>query len=433
MKQLYNKSFVIKACLMFTPILLAQQVAGEVPKPDAFYKFDETNGNVITDHSGNNRHAWWYNYNQQDPGTTVRTGWRPESGKRGGAGYFNGDHVWCENSCSSGSDLIIFKTSTTEEATCHNEIPAKNDIFRQDLNNFTISFWYKNMWNYLCEPGDPPHACIDDNSGCAWERQVLIKTGGSNTGLVLETFAGTTFPALLRLTIAGGDAEKRVVINAHYPKIYQNEWVHYAIVFEGDAENNTGKVRLYVDFELVNNGERDTPFGTIYGHDASVVFGGQAGNSVTDFNINTECWGGVYDLCGITADQVGRLRYGWLARGYVDEFAFWASKSLTKEEIKAFDDSQESTVDAPSLVGNVKTFSLVPTFASDQFKVVAPDIQTFNLTLYNSLGQIITTYHAVHSHQVLQLPSGIKPGLYLVGLNQEGMQYGVRKLFVTGN
>jgi hypothetical protein len=325
--------------------------------------------------------------------------------------------------------LIIFKTS--ELHACDDEIPANNAIFQQDMNNFTISFWYRNNWNYLCESGEPPHACYEDESGCAWERQVLFKMGGSNSGLVLETFAGTSFPALIRLTIAGGDKEQRVVINAHHPAFYENEWVHYAIVFEGDSVENTGKVRLYLDFELVNNGEKETPFGTIYGHESSVVFGAQAGGSVTDFNIDGECWGGVYELCGITADQVGRLRYGWLARGWVDDFAFWANESLTKEQLVEFDESIEVIDDTNVYRYILKSFNVIPSFATDQFRISGVDFNEFDVIIYNNLGQQIMKYRSVNNEQMMQIPSQINTGIYFVSVEKTGQKIGIQKLIIT--
>jgi hypothetical protein len=85
MKKKYNK------ILLLVPlILMVVQVIGQVPDPDVLYRFDETTGNVIADSSGNNYHAWWYNYNGENPGTADRTGWRPTDGYRKGAGYFNG-------------------------------------------------------------------------------------------------------------------------------------------------------------------------------------------------------------------------------------------------------------------------------------------------------------------------------------------------------
>jgi hypothetical protein len=430
------KKKYIRILLLVPLILMIAQVSGQVPNPDALYRFNETTGNVIADSSGNNNHAWWYNYAGLNPGATERTGWRPDEGYRGGAGYFNGDHVYCENPCSSGSDLIIFKTS--EMHSCDDEIPANNQIFKKDMNNFTVSFWYKNNWDYLCEAGAPPHRCYEDESGCAWERQVLFTMGGSNSGLVLETFAGTTFPALIRLTIAGGDKEQRVVINAHHPAFYENEWVHYAIVFEGDSVENTGKVRLYLDFELVNNGERDTPFGTIEGHGSSVVFGAQAGASVTDFNIDGECWGQVYELCGITADQVGRLRYGWLARGWIDDFAFWASESLTKEQLVEFDeglveDDDDDDDDDDTSVRNFKLqeFKVIPSHVSDHFRVSGLHISDFDVIVFNYLGQKITRYHSVNEDQQLQIASELNNGLYLIGVEKSGVILGIQKMVLS--
>jgi hypothetical protein len=415
--------------LIISLILIVIKVNGQVAAPDAFYRFDETTGNVIADSSGNGNHAWWYNYFGENPGNSERTGWRPTEGYRKGAGYFNGDHVYCENPCSSGSDMVIFKTSGLH--SCDDEIPADNTIFQQDLSNFTFSFWYRNNWNYLCESGAPPHQCYEDNSGCAWERQVLLSIGGGNTGLILETFAGTSFPALIRLTIAGGDKEQRVVINAHHPPFYENEWVHYAIVFEGDPDNNTGKVRLYLDFELVNNGERDTPFGTVYGHEHSVVFGAQTGSSVTDFNIGGECWPEVRDLCGITADQVGRLRYGWLARGWIDDFAFWADQSLTKDELVEFEESIMLIDDTSIDQVIINSFKVVPSFTTDMFRISGVVYNEFDVVIYNSLGQQVIKYHAVNSDQDLMVPSQLNSGIYLVGVEKSGTKLGIQKLVIT--
>jgi hypothetical protein len=428
MKKNYAKTIFAIPILLF----VMQVYGDDVPKPDAFYQFNETTGNAIADSSGNNNHAWWYNYNGENPGETVRTGWRPTDGFRGGAGYFNGDHVYCGNSCSSGSDLVIFKTS--EMHACDDDIPANNAIFQQNMDKFTVSFWYKNNWNYMCESGTPAHACYEDESGCAWERQVLFTMGGSSSGMVLETFAGTSFPALIRLTIAGGNKEQRVLINAHHPALYENEWVHYTVVFEGDTVNNTGKVRLYLDFELVNNGEKDTPFGKIAGHTSSVVFGAQAGNSVTDFNIDGECWGQVYELCGITAEQVGRLRYGWLARGWIDDFAFWASEALTKEQIVAYEAQlAEAYQGGGTYLYNyiIQNFKVVPSFATSQFRISGVEFENFNVTMYNLTGQVVQRYQSVHAEQTLSIPSDLKSGIYLVGIERDGIKYGVRKLVIT--
>jgi len=398
----------------------------QVPVPDAFYHFDETTGNVIEDHSGNGNHAWWYNYNQQNPGNTERTGWRPTDGIRGGAGYFNGDHVYCGNPCSSGSDLVIFKTSALH--SCDDEIPANNMIFQQDLNKFTISFWFKNNWNYLCESGAPAHQCHEQNSGCAWERQVLLSMGGGNTGLILETFAGTTFPALIRLTIAGGDKEKRVVINAHHPPFYENKWVHYAIVFEGDLENNTGKVRFYLDFNLVNNGERDTSFGSVPGHESSFVFGAQTGSSVTDFNIGGECWPEIRELCGITAEQVGRLRYGWLARGWIDDFAFWAGNSLTKNELIEFNESLTTSLESfPAPLD----FSIAPSFSNGTFRIIQGNTENFDIELFNSIGQSVSIIYNRNPGQEIMLPEHLKNGIYFITLRKQGVRFEVKKFILN--
>jgi hypothetical protein len=420
----------MKKTLSFTVwLFIVFQSYGQIKQPDAFYRFDETRGNIITDHSGNNHHAWWYNYDGKNPGETIRTGWRPTEGIRNGAGYFNGDHFYCENPCSSGSDLVIFKTS--ELHACDNEIDAHNIIFKQDLNRFTIAFWFRNNWNYLCESGASPHRCYEDNSGCAWERQVLLSKGGGETGLILETFAGTTFPALIRLTIAGGNKEQRVVINAHHSPLYENKWVHYAIVFEGNPDNNTGKVRLYLDFNLVHNGERDTPFSTIPGHASSVVFGAQTGSSVTDFNIGGECWPEIRELCGITAEQIGRLRYGWLARGWVDDFAFWSDQSLTKQELIDFDQSIALADDTSIYKQIQRSFQILPSLTSDKFKIVGLDDGHYNAIIYNYLGQELIKYYSVSSGQDLWIPSSAKPGLYLVVIEKSGAISGAQRLMIT--
>jgi hypothetical protein len=423
-----KKNYIISLFLTIA-FFISSEITAQVAPPDVFYRFDETAGNVVADSSGNQNHGWWYNYNGENPGETERTGWRPTEGYRKGAAYFNGDHVWCENSCSSGSDMLIFKTSELNE--CDDNIPASNAVFQQDMTNFTISFWYKNNWDYLCESGSPNHECIEDESGCAWERQVLITMGGSNTGLVLESFAGTSFPALIRLTIAGGDKEQRVVINANHPPFYANEWVHFSIVFEGDAEQNTGVVKLYIDFELVANGEKATPFGTVLGHASSVVFGAQAGNSVTDFGIEGECWGQVYDLCGITAEQVGKLRYGWLARGWLDDFSFWSTASLTAEELVEYDESIVVIDDTSTEQIDVKRFSVVPSLATNEFRVTGAGLIDFDVVIYNNIGQQVMRYQAVNEGQLLQIPSQITNGIYLVGIEKSGEKLGVQKLMIS--
>jgi hypothetical protein len=400
-------------------------IFAQFPPPDVFYHFDETMGNIIEDHSGNGHHAWWYNYNLLDPGTTERTGWRPTEGRRGGAGYFAGDHVYCPNPCSAGSDLIVLATS--DRIACDDEIPAHNDIFQQKLTHFTWSFWFKNDWNYLCEPGEPAHQCFEDNSGCAWERQVLLSTGWSNTGLILETFTGTSFPALIRLTIAGGDKEKRVTINANHPPFYKNKWVHYAIVFEGDGENS-GNVKLYLDGILYSTANKDTEFGFLPLEGSMSAFGAQTGNSVTDFNIRMECRDNVSELCGVTEEQVGRLRYGWLARGWIDDLAFWSNKSLTQEELTAFNESLTT-----SIINQTKTinFSIAPSISNGTFRIENINAEYFDIEIFNSLGQSVSIINNTTSGQEVILPQHMKNGIYFVRLRNQDLYSVAKRIFLA--
>ena len=402
-------------------------IFAQLPAPDAWYTFDETSGTQITDSSGNEYHAFWYNYNGEDPGTAERTGWRPGQGYRGGAGYFAGDHVWCENACSSGSDLLIFAKSTDEGSdVCMAEKP-ENPIFKSGFTDLTLTFWFRNDWNYICNPEDPPHRCYSDPGDCAWERQVLWTAGDGSVGLTVEITIGATVPAIIRVTINGGVEGGAKAVNVAYDNIIFKKWVHFAIVFDGDPIAGTGLLSLYLDGMFQKSVATD--FGTVPEDETAVVFGGENGTSVSGMNV-TDCWGAIYELCGITAEQVGRVRYGWPARGWIDELAYWKDVILTEEQITEF-----------ARIGDT-TETSVPGFIKEKFDVY-PSVTNGDLTfrnvsnsvfcsavIINMMGQKVLEINRITEGDTFRLSSALSRGVYFVELRENDVRTSVRKIIL---
>jgi hypothetical protein len=425
-KILFRKNSLIFLILLLSA--LANKVFTQVPVPDAWYTFDETSGTQITDSSGNGYHAFWYNYEGEDPGTAERTGWRPDQGYRGGAGYFAGDHSDCVNACSSGSDLLIFsKSLNTGSDVCMTGDMPENPIFKSGFTDLTLAFWFRNGWNYLCDPGDPVHACYSDPGDCAWERQVLWTAGDGGKGLTMEITPGALYPALVKVTINGGVEGGAKFINAFYEPVQNKEWVHFAVVFNGDSIAGTGEMKLYLDGILQNTVSTD--FGYVPEDETAVVFGGENGASVSGKNV-TDCWGEVYELCGITAEEVGRVRFGWPARGWIDELAYWKNKVLTEEEIIEFARIGETPGTTVPPVHSLE-FDLYPSVTSGRltFRNINPSAIN-SVSFYNTVGQQVFSVHRVIEGQIIQLPSDLSGGVYIVCLTENNARVAVRKIIL---
>ena len=415
--------------LFLTGVSVLFNAQAQVTDPDAFYTFDEAEGTQITDSSDNGFHAFWYNYNGEDPGTAENTGWRPEEGYRGGAGYFAGDHVYCGNPCSSGSDLLIFSKSNDEGSdVCMTGEMPENNIFTSGFSDMTLSFWFKNDWNYLCDVNDPPRLCFEDTTDCAFERQVLWTAGSASTGVTLEITPGALYPALVKVTINGGVEGEEKFINAFHEPVQDMEWVHFAVVFDGDSAAGTGELFLYTDTIL--QGSVETDFGYIPEDETSVVFGGENGASVTGSNV-TDCWGSVFDLCGITAEQVGRVRYGWPARGWIDELAYWRNAALTKEEITAFAKIGSTTPTGISPIVYKSQFQVYPTVTDGQitFDKIGSE-KFYTARIFNCVGMKVMKLNNVHQGMAAQLPSNLSKGIYFVELTDKNKLIGINKIIL---
>lgn len=425
-----EKIILRRSGLIFLLLLLlasANRVFTQVPAPDAWYTFDETSGTQITDSSGNGNHAFWYNYEGLDPGTTERTGWRPGKGYRGGAGYFAGDHSDCVNACSSGSDLLIFSASADEGSdVCMTGKPG-NTIFKSGFTDLTLSFWFRNDWNYLCGVNDPPHRCYSDPGDCAWERQVLWSAGDASTGLTAEITIGATVPSIIKVTINGGVEGGAKSVNVAYDNILIKEWVHFGIVFDGDAGAGTGVLNLYLDGVFQKSVETD--FGIVPEDETAVVFGGENGASVSGMNV-TDCWGEVYELCGITAEEVGRVRFGWPARGWIDELAYWKDVVLTEEQIAEFARVGDTTgTSVPNIIQ--RQFDVYPSVTNGEFTFRnVNNSMHCSAKIYNMVGQQVYELNHITEGQTIRISSALSKGIYFIDLRENNVRTSVRKIIL---
>jgi hypothetical protein len=419
MKKLYLFLFII-----IIPFLLTAQV----PAPDAWYTFDETSGTQITDSSGNDYHAYWFNWNDEDPGTAARTGWRPAEGYRGGAGYFAGDHVDCEQSCSSGSDLLVFSAAGSG-ADCMADMPV-NNLFQSGFTDMTLTFWFKNDWNYLCDVDDPNHTCGEDPGDCAWERAVLWSAGDGSTGLTVVITPGALYPSLVKATINSDTNTTAVTVTAFHEPVQNKEWVHFAIVFDGDEGAGTGELRVYLDNVMAT--PQATAFATISADDAAVVFGGETENSVSGFNVTGHCWGSVddkYPGCP-KPEWVGTVRYGWPARGWIDELAYWKDKALTQEEIAEFARAGDTT--GTNLVNQLRysDIDVYPTLTEGYISVRNLDqLRSYQAVIINTLGQKVRIVSTLKDDQRILL-DGLEKGLYMICIRDEKSEICIRKFII---
>jgi hypothetical protein len=403
-------------------IILPQFLVAQVPPPDAWYTFDESSGTQITDSSGSGNHAYWFNWNGEDPGTALRTGWRPNEGYRGGAGYFAGDHVDCEQSCSSGSDLIIF-SAAVQGADCMAGMPV-NNIFQSGFTDLTLAFWFKNDWNYLCESGSTSHTCAEDPGDCAWERAVLWSSGDGSDGIVIELTLGATVPAYAKVTINGGVEGQAKSVNVPYDPILFMKWVHFAIVFDGDEGAGTGLLSVYFDGEFQKSVA--TEFGTVPADSDAVVFGGETGSSVTGHSVSGHCWGDVdqnYPGCP-KPSWTGTVRDGWPVRGWIDELAYWKNQVLTKEQIKEFARIGDTTGIDLVKQPRYSVIDVYPTLTEDYIYVRNLDpSRSYQSVIYNALGQRVGTESTLINDKRIEL-GGLGKGLYIIHIrDNEGELY----------
>ena len=407
-----------------TPFLLLAQI----PPPDAWYTFDETSGTQITDSSGNGNHAYWFNWNGEDPGSALRTGWRPSEGYRGGAGYFAGDHVDCEQSCSSGSDLLIF-SAATQDGDCMADFPV-NNLFQSGFTDLTLAFWFKNDWNYLCEAGSTPHTCAEDPGDCGWERAVLWSSGDSYDGIVVELTLGATVPAYAKVTINGGIEGQAKSVNVPYDPFLLMEWVHFAVVFDGDEGAGTGLLSVYFDGEFQKSVA--TEFGTVPADSDAVVFGGETGSSVTGHSVSGHCWGDVdpnYPGCPKPSWN-GTVRYGWPVRGWIDELAYWKNQILTKEQITEF--ARIGDTSGVDFVKKIKyqNTCIYPTFPDDYISVMNLDpFKSYKADIYNYSGHKVRIISTLANGQRINL-DGLAKGLYMICISDQRGEIYIGKFMI---
>lgn len=435
-----NKFLHIVNLLTGMLILLGcTSVLAQTPTPDAFYKFDEVSGTKITDSSGNKNDGLWYNILNKQPGHLGRSGWKPQNGYRGGAAYLAGDHVLSPKNCpdplggdctcSSGTDLLIFAPSMTKDASdktpiCFDNGLGESGILHKGFTSLTLAFWYRNMWDYFCASSDPKHYSYDDDSSCASERQVLWSMGDGSKGLTIEVYPHATYNALLKATINGGVEGGAKELVAISDSILFNAWTHIAVTFKGDSEKNTGLFSLYLDGKFQKS--IATTFGSIPADETAAVFGGESNGSVTGKSVNVDCWGNVdYLLCGITSDFYNTVRYGWLARGYLDELAIWKDKALTEAEILKFariGDTSVGTNEIP-LNGNQK-YRVVPSPVKDIFRIHGLTSEGSNfVSIFNANGNLVKEINNLCSDQHISLPSSLPNGIYFVRIDEDyGLQ-----------
>ncbi|MGC9344815.1 MAG: LamG-like jellyroll fold domain-containing protein, partial [Bacteroidales bacterium] len=412
----------------------------------AYYIFNETSGTQIKDYSGNERHAYWYQYWGDDVTTETRSGWRPDSGIFDGAGYLPGDHAFCPDNCpdpesdctcSSGTDLFIFSSATDENSECDDATaPPSPDFFQAEQGAFTLAFWYKNDWDYFCPSSAPKHYCADDDSKCAWERQVLWSYGDESNGLTLEITPDPTYGAVLYASINGnvdGGAQKIGAVN---DDILLNKWIHIAVTFEGNETEGTGVMKLYLNGELQR--ETETPFSKIESGNSSAVFGGENQNSVSGFNVNDYCWGTDNPWCGITPTNgtANTLRYGWPAMGYLDELAYWNDLALTVEQIAEFMENgcaecrpaTNTSLYKRDILQNAK---IVPNFASSYISIDNVNTnRNFSVDIINIAGKNILSLENVSEGQQIILPDNMQDGLYFCRITDPQKAYVSVKKFV---
>jgi len=414
--------------------LMSLSLLAQAPAPDAYYTFDEANGTLVADSSANGYDAIWYNIFGEDPGSpqTSTAGWRPAEGYRNGAAYFAGDHAVCPQdcpdpnggdcTCSSGSDLILF--AEDDDGDCDDNFlsMAANDFYHATVNQLTVAFWYKNDWNYLC-PAGQRRTCYKDDNDCAFERQVLFTIGDDAAGITIAIEPGATVPALVRASAAGDGTETEVqALGTDSALAFAPDWLHIAVVFDGDGASS-GTFTLYFNGDSVQ--QRDTDFGTMTIGNNSAVFGGEHDKSVTGFDV-TPCWpGSDLLLCGVTAPFYNTLRYGWPARGWLDELAYWRDQALTAEELTTFARIGDTTNTVGMVAPSALTFQVRPSLSQGQVTLVGlPTHQRFEVAITNAMGQVVHQQAEVMDRQPLTLPSSVPAGLYYLQVSQRGRRLG---------
>ena len=410
----------------------------QVPAPDAFYTFDEASGTTVADSSANGYDARWYNIFDEDPGSPVTStaGWRPGEGYRNGAAYFAGDHALCPQdcpdpaggdcSCSSGSDLILF--SEDGDGDCDDGFvdPDANAFFHDQLTAFTVAFWFKNDWDYLNCPVGERRTCHKDSTNCAWERQVLFTMGDDN-GITIAIEPGATVPSLIRVTANGTGGSLSQAVDTDTAFWYSYAWRHIAVTFAGDGASS-GSLKLFING--VERRNITTNFGSMTVGDNSAVFGGEHDRSVSGFNVSA-CWPNEdYLLCGITAEFYNTLRYGWPARGWLDELAYWKNTALTAEELTTFADIGNTGTSTSISSTQALAFSLVPTRNDGRFRVQGlPATGRYAGRIFNHLGQPVLDLPSVSDGNVITL-SGASVGLYYLQIWENGRPAGVQKFVI---
>jgi hypothetical protein len=244
--------------------------------------------------------------------------------------------------------------------------------------------------------------------------------GDGTKGITIEVYPHATYNALLKATINGGVEGGAKELVAISDSILFNAWTHISVTFTGNTENNTGLFSLYLDGIFQKS--IATAFDSIPADESAAVFGGESNGSVTGKSVNVDCWGDVdYLLCGITAEFYNTVRYGWLARGYLDELAIWKDKALTEEEILKFARIGDTSVGVNDIPfdGDNK-YQIIPSPVKDYFRIGGFSSEgSNNVSIFNIDGKLVKEINNVCNDQQIAMPASLPNGVYLVRIAED--------------
>lgn len=303
------------------------------PTPDIALTFDDTDTTYhsqVTDISGKNNHAYWYNWWFGD--STMYAKYAPDGGKIGGSWYISGYHACCEEMASSSMDLIFFAGSQKDGDVP--ELQGVSPLFHNGFTSVTVAFWFKSDRNYTETTRTP---CPPLANGM--HEQELLFSMGKRNGFAIANDKG-----FYNIKIGKAEGELPVVykeIRLCYNGVNRAEytWQHIAVTFDGA---DGGKLTAYIDGELAVSGYADpNPVSSgwtgLLTDNSSAEIGAQ-NNAGLFGDPGDGFWGSVGgdpapQYC-VYAEDVGKYRTGWPANCYYDEFVFYKDVVLTKEQIQ---------------------------------------------------------------------------------------------------
>ena len=394
------------------------------PTPDVALTFEGTPGEYVVeipDISGNDNHAYWYNYFQYGgdiTDSTLYAGYHTDEGKFGGSWYISGYHQSCCNMCSSSEDFILLAGNNQDWDIT--EVQGMHPVWHTDMESMTVMFWFKSNRDYTLTDKIP----CPKGTDLGMHEQELLFSHGKRNAIAIANDKGFYNVRVGYQAEAGVSENKEVRLVYNGTARIEKDWQHIAVTFDGA---NNGALTVYIDGEIGTSGYADpnpveTGYDSIRTDNSSTELGAQ-NNAGLYGDPGNGVWAEPNEQCCVPEDaNVPKYRTGWPAGGYYDEFVFYKDKVLTQEEIQNIMNNgieaamggsgTESIADREFL--NRFGFHPNPAQASIIIRCSAPntEVQVFNIVGATVLHRYASNFENIDI-------SGLEKGVYLVKIGSE--------------